>query len=485
MSETHSSQNSDARTEMPLTPALRKRLQECYQTAVERMKQPAHDADYVHTLLVECVIRDPGNVTYLDAFFDNLRRKYNNNKRGSLFGFGGKSAFKKAVDKQQWRDALKEGPQVLKRNPWHVATLRSLAQACAACGLFEAELRYLRQALEPNPHDPQVNRHCAQSLTRVGQYDQAITCWHRVDEYTKGGDREAQQRIAELQIEKTQAHRKVVKGEPPRRAVPSVKSLVPPSTSVPESPPEMVARREIPLTRRQSLEQTLHINPTDVEAYLELTKLHVDENRLGEAMQLLARALPATGNELRLVTVNEDVEILRRKRQLVMAEQRGQKEPSPDAQRLIESLRQDLARYELDVFLARARRYPQDWECQFQLGLRLKQVENYREALDCFQKAAQLPTRKVLAVIELGECLQLLRQYDKAMECYEAAVGLASLEGNSESLPLALYRAGVLAAALRQDQAAEDRFQQLVQMVPDYKDAAARLDKIRQMRDAK
>lgn len=484
MSETRSSQSSDASSGVPLTPALRKRLQECYQTAVERLKQPAYDADYVHTLLVECVVRDPGNITYLDAFFDNLRRKYNNNKRGSLLSFGGRGAFKKAVDKQQWREALKEGPHVLKSNPWHVATLRSLAQACAACGLFEAELRYLRQALEPNPHEPQVNRHCAQSLTRVGQYDQAISCWHRVDEYTKGGDREAQQRIAELQIEKTQAHRKVLKGESPRRVVPSVKSLAPPPPE-PEAPPETVTRREIPLTRRQSLEQTLHINPTDVEAYLELTKLHVDENRLGEAIQLLARALPATGNDLRLVTVNEDVEILRRKRQLVMAEQRAQKEPSPDAQRLVESLRQDLARYELDVFLARARRYPQDWECQFQLGLRLKRVDNYREALDCFQKAAQLPTRKVLAVLELGECLQLLRQYDKAMECYEAALGLASAEENSEFLQLALYRAGVLAAALRQDQAAEDRFQQLVQMAPDYKDAAARLDKIRQMRDAK
>ena len=177
--------------------------------------------------------------------------------------------------------------------------------------------------------------------------------------------------------------------------------------------------------------------------------------------------------------------MLRRKRQLVMAEQRAQKEPSPDAQQLVESVRQELARYELDVFLARARRYPQDQECQFQLGLRLKRVENYREAMTCFQKAAHLPSRKVASVLELGECLQHLRQYDKAMECYDAASGFAAAEGAHELQHLALYRAAVLAAALRQDQAAADRFRQLVELAPDYKDAAARLDKIRQMHDAK
>lgn len=467
-----------------MPPALRKRLQECYQTAVERLKQADCDADYVHTLLVECVARDPGNVLYLDAFFDNLRRKYKNNKRGSLLSFGGKGEFKKAAEKQQWREMLKEGPHLLKTNPWHVATLRALAQACAACGYLDAELRYLRQALESNPHDPQVNRHCAQTLTRIGQYDQAISCWQRVDEHSKGGDREAQQRIAELQIEKTQAHRKVVQGGATRAGVPSVKSLSPIS-SPPAAASTEAVRREIPLTKRQSLEQTLQINPTDVEAYLELTKLHVEENRLGEAIQLLARGLPATGNDLRLVAASEDVEILRRKRQLVMAEQRAQKEPSPEAQQLVESVRQELARYELDVFLARARRYPQDQECQFQLGLRLKRVENYREAMTCLQKAAHLPSRKVAAVLELGECLQHLRQYDKAMECYDAASGFAAAEGAHELQHLALYRAAVLAAALRQDQAAADRFRQLVELAPDYKDAAARLDKIRQMHDAK
>ena len=60
-----------------------------------------------------------------------------------------------------------------------------MAEACEALEYREAELRYLKMALEANPKDPEVNRHCAKSLQRTGLFDQAIVCWHRVEEALK------------------------------------------------------------------------------------------------------------------------------------------------------------------------------------------------------------------------------------------------------------------------------------------------------------
>ncbi len=195
--------NSELADEQAVAPAVRRRLQQCYEHATKLMDQETYDFEYAHSLLVECMTQDPSNLVYLEAFLGNLQRKYNNNKRGAMLNFGGRGGFKKAVTGEQWREVLRLGPDVLKSNPWDVATLRGMATACAALGYYEVELRYLRNALEAKPKDADVNRHCAHSLARVGRFDQAIACWQRVDEAI-GGDREAQEAVAELQIAKTE-----------------------------------------------------------------------------------------------------------------------------------------------------------------------------------------------------------------------------------------------------------------------------------------
>lgn len=477
------STNNNENDPKAISPHLRRRLHEGFEHAGKLMKQDKYDFDYVHTMLGECVSRDPGNLVYIEAMFENLRRKYNNNKRGALLNFGGKGAFKKAHAKKQWSEVLKLGPDVLKSNPWDTNTLRWLAEACAGLGYAESELRYLRFALERNPNDVEVNRHCAKSLTRQGHYDQAIACWHRVDEATRGNV-EAQKMISELQIEKTQA------GLGKSRAAGGTGSAgkaggTPDGDEAADAAGAGVEpvkpRREIQLTPRQQLEQTVANSPTDVDAYLELTQLHVDEDHLGDALLLLQKGLSATGGDIRIQHRLEDIEILRKKQHLAIAEQRAAKAPSEESQQLVLDLHHDLNRFELDVFAARSARYPQDLEYKYQLGLRLKSVENYSEAVNCFMAAAELPERRAAAVLDLGECLQRQKQYSKALECYLRGLDRSEQAQQPELTKLALYRAGLLSAGLKDTPTAIELLTRLVELDPEYKDAAARLDKIRQM----
>ncbi|MDA1050095.1 MAG: tetratricopeptide repeat protein [Planctomycetota bacterium] len=477
MAQDSSTAASDPSEEAAISPKVRRRLQECYEQGTKLMTQEKYDYDYVHSFLLQCVLHDPANTVYLEAFLENLHRKYNNNKRGAMLNFGGKGPIKKAVAKENWRQVLKLAAEALKSNPWDVVTLRAAAEACAAFGYHQAELRYLKNALAPNPQDAAVNRHCALSLARMGQFDQAISCWTRVDE-AKRGDDEAQRMISELQIAKTigvtrqEDTRPSTRRRAQRQAEAESKVAAGAATE----------RREFTLTPRQELERAVANNPTDVESYFELADLHIAEQRLGDAAHVLNKAVAASGGNLKARERLEDIEILRKLEQITIAEKRATASGEEAAQQLADQLRQDLNRYELEVFNARSERYPNDLEAKFQLGVRLRKAGNYREAIPLLSEAAGLENRQANALLELGECLQRTKQYDKAMECYLRAVTGAATTEDVDLHKLARYRSGVLAAGLRNYDTAEEHLSALLALDPAYKDAAPRLDKIREIR---
>jgi tetratricopeptide (TPR) repeat protein len=467
--------------EEPISPKLRRRLQECYEQGTKLIMDEKYDYDYVYSFLVQCVLRDPANAVYLEAFLDNLHRKHNHNKKGSMLKFGGKGPIKKAVANEDWQQVMKLATAALKSNPWDVTTLRAAAEACAAFGYHQTELRYLKNALVRDPHDAKVNRHCALSLARIGQFDQAISCWTRVDE-AKRGDDEAQRMISELQIAKTVGVTPGEDNRPSARRKAEREVEAKTATETPTTP------REIELSPRQELEQAVANNPTDVDSYFELADLHIAEHRLGEAAHVLTKAVTASGGNLKARERLEDIEILRKKEQIVIAQQRAASSESPDgeetdAEQLLAQLHEDLTRYELEVFNARSERYPDDLEAKFQLGVRLRKVGNYREAIPHLSDAAKADKRQAAALIELGECLQRTKQYDKALECYLRAVGSSLATEDVSMQKLARYRSGVLAAGLHNREAAEEHLSALVAVDPSYKDAGPRLDKLREIRD--
>jgi tetratricopeptide (TPR) repeat protein len=156
--------------------------------------------DYATNLLTDCVTGDPGNVIYCRAFLDNLFKKYNNNKKGSKLAsmaIGVQGSIKKASMSKDWPGLIKAGLEMLKLNPWHLATLTQMAAACEELRVDECQLAYLKAALDFNGKDPEINRLCGRALACMGHFDQAISCWHRVEQ-AKGGDEEAMRAIADL-----------------------------------------------------------------------------------------------------------------------------------------------------------------------------------------------------------------------------------------------------------------------------------------------
>jgi tetratricopeptide (TPR) repeat protein len=443
----------------PLAPAVRKRLQACFQHGSGSAAKG--DFEYATNMFTMCVVGDPGNPIYVKQFLDNLIKKYNDNKKGAGFTSTPKAAalkgsIEKADYSKDWESLLKSGYEMLKINPWDVSTLVAMGKACDALNLDEALLVYLKQALDVNPKDAEVNRICGRTLARMGQYDQAISCWHRVEQ-AKPGDDEAARAIGELAIEKTISHGGYEGAEN--------------STDVMANKAAQADRRSeatIKLSPVDSLEKQIAKKPEDVSLYIELAELHGREERHDKAEETFKRALEASGGD---VTVRERLEDAQRRRatvQLKIAEQQAAKEKTPEAIELKKRLRSELNSMELDIFRNRAERYPANLGLKYEVGLRLKLAGEYAEAIKSFQQAVGDAKRRGAVHLELGECFQYIKQYKLALDNYEKALE-ATTERETDQRKLALYRAGKLSLGLAEKYLASNQ--------PQAKDEIARAEK--------
>jgi hypothetical protein len=473
----------------PVSPAVRQRLQAVFEHA-QRCAEKA-DHDYAHDLLTQCLTEDPANLIYLQHFLGNLAQKYGNNKKGARFAGlkikTSRMALSKAAGKGQWRDAFAAACEALKSNPWDTATLLDVAGAYNELGSDECQLYALRWALEAAPKDATVNRRAAETLARLGQFDQAISCWRRV-ELAKPGDQEAAKAISQLSVEKTiyqgGYNQELLQGAvaDPAAAESALRERTaqhkPAAADVAADKPKSDSGRERALLDAAANE------PAEISNYLELAELFTAQNRLREAEEILTRALAASGGgDLAVRERLEEAHLRRAHSQVGIAQRRAEQEKTPEAADLARRMAAQANQAELEVYAARAARNPGNLLLQYELGMRCKRAGKFREAIQAFQAAREDIRHKALVQLYLGECFQHIRQFKLALASYEAAVD-ASDTIQLDTKKLALYRAGVLAAELDDRDKAEKHLTQLAAIDFAYRDVADRLDKLAAIRDS-
>lgn len=443
----------------------RSRLIKCYRTGMANAANPQYAID----MFSICVSGDPGNVVFLQAFLAALRKKFGTKKAGgltSLFSAGGRAGLKRLAAGAKWRELLAQGVDILKGNPADYGCLLSMAEACGNLMFFDCQAVYLRAALDAAPADAEVNRQCAKFAASQGNFDQAIECWRRIAKI-KGLAEEAEKAIAELSVDKTIAAGQGMAGRPGM-----MKATAPAgdATSGKAANP------------REALEQKIRDNPADIDAYLELADLVEREANADEAEKVLAKALAASGNDIKVREHIEDRQLRWARGRILVAEKRLAADDCPENRATVEKLKTAQLRQEIEVFAARTSRYPENLTWKYELALRLKAAGKFPEAIRSFQEAIQDTRRKGVISLELGECFQSIKQYQLAMQNYEVAVETLS-DREAELRKRALYRAGVLAAALKDVDAALKHLSAVASLDFGYRDVAQRLDKLRSASD--
>ena len=157
-----------------LSPAERSRLAQTFQAGTKNLTA---NADYAIEMYTACVVGDPGNAVYLQAFLGILRKKHPPKKSGglaSLFGGSKGGGLWKKVNAGQHRDVIKQGVDILKANPYDSGALLAMAEACAQLAYSATRQVYLKSALDAAPADPEVNRHCAKFAAEIGECTEHI-----------------------------------------------------------------------------------------------------------------------------------------------------------------------------------------------------------------------------------------------------------------------------------------------------------------------
>jgi tetratricopeptide (TPR) repeat protein len=445
----------------PLTPAKRTRLDRLFEAAQQKAGGLKPNYDYASQLYEQCVLGNPGNELYYKAFIENLQKKYNNNHSGAsmaqLRERGARSAVKKALAEGNWDEVVKNGLKVLGVNPWDTSALTALAQAAKKCGGFESEMYLLKTALTASPKDPHVNRLCAVAATERQLLDQAIYCWHRVEEAYPNDD-EAKRAISMLQSERMRKGGFSIQTEEEQRAKKAAAPVA--EYQQPEANAEKRLLAEISKDRKQ------------LPPYYELAQLYTREDRFDAAEEILSQAFEASGENPDVLERWEDAQ-LRTFRHKIMTTS------DPEKRR---AMQEEYYHKELAYFKRRCERYPNNIFFRYDLGVRYFYTKQYNEAIRELQLSRNDPRRKGVSILALGRCFLQIDQLRMALSHFIMAADEIS-DRDTANKKEALRQAGRTAIMLGEVETAEKQLSTLAAMDFSYKDVAALLDKVREMRE--
>jgi tetratricopeptide (TPR) repeat protein len=446
----------------PLSSAKQKRLDallaHAHNKVISDKPDFKPDYDYATDLLAQCVLGNPANIFFVKAYIENLQKKFNNNKTGKTLAklqeIGSRMAQKKAIEQENWDEAIKLGLKVLTVNPWDKTALLNMAMASKKSGDFEVQLYYLKTALIANPTDPEINRECAIALEAIGDINQAITCWHRVEKAAQGSkaEEEAKRNIAVLNTKRMDPKDgRAVETTTLRSGISNVADEI--------------------LTPEKKLLRKIEQNPDQMQAYVELSEMYLHEERYGDAAKILGKAFESSNGNADIREKWEDAQMRHFRQKISLL-----KDP-------VERKKQEklLFAKELEVCKNRCERFPNNPIFRFDLGYHYMLLKQYNEAIRELQSARNDPRKKGPCLLALGQCFQEIKQYPLAMDHYEKAIEEIP-DRDAKNKKKALYLAGRLALGISDLEKAEKHLKILAAMDFTYKDVPTLLDKLAKKR---
>jgi tetratricopeptide (TPR) repeat protein len=497
-----------------ISPLHKKRLQQAFAHASKAMEQEKCQHDYVTGLLTPCVVGDPAERAYAEKFLENLRKKYKNNRKGDPLAFikerGARGAIKKALAESEkrvltpaeWEEVFKHGTAILKINPWDISALTALATASEKLGYGDAELFYLKQAQESNPKDAEVNRQIALALDRRANFvgeralaqcqraeleiarkllDQAISCWHRVEE-VRPNDEAPKRYISSIGAKKQRmeedfkkrVEQQFAEANAPKKPAAPTKAAAAQAQAQPAEPE---------ITPEERLKRKIAVKPKEVDNYLELAQLYIGTDRYADAEAVYAQALEVSKGNLDIREKWEDAQLRNLRQQLIRAKKRAQ-DGDDAAKKEYRRLRKLYHEKDFEICKSHCERYPNNLLFKYELGVRFESFGDYKAAIREFQLAQNDPRKKGVCLLELGKCFQQVRQFRLAMTNFESAVAEIP-DRDADSKKEALYLAGNLAMSpdFNDLDMAEKHLTTLAGMDFSYKDVSALLDEISKRRN--
>ena len=459
-------QKTDGPVLQPISTKKRSQLQKCFEHGSKLSAKG--EFDYADAMFRQCVSGDPANLIYTQNLLTNLKKKYNNNKKGARMAgirtAGPKARMKKAQVKKNWVELIKAGLECLHFNPWDAAVLGEIAKACEALEIPESQIEYVKIALEGDLKNISLNRSAANAFAKIARFDEAIACLERIAAQ-QPNDQELAREISQMTVNKT-IH---------RGGYDHAETSL--DVSVEKQAQEKLTGGALELSEEQQLRREIRRHPEEVTNYINLSNYFFKLEDFEAAEQIMAEGVDATG-AVRATEELEDIQLHRTRLELLRAKKRAQESQKTEHADLYKRMKEELNKRELAIFASRSERYPGDLKIKYDLGLRLKRAGNFEQAIKEFQQARNDMDRAAVASLETGECFQQIRQTRLALDAYEMAIDNCISATDEETKKLALYRAGWLQMKLRNNGQAQKFFSQLASIDFGFRDVSSLLDEV-------
>lgn len=399
--------------DQPQTPNQRAAQQRRYEQAMALLRAEQPDYETAGAALLQCVVNEPGNSIFVEAYLACWSRRYDHNLKGSFWrGFAPTYAWRQAVAGEDFAAATQAGLVLLQSNPWWKEVLISLADIRQAMQHGEAADRYLQQATAAHPDCPQLKRRRAELAVSVGDYARACELWRDVARLSPGDE----------------------------QAEAAIRSLAP------VLPPEVTEQVEV---WRNEFEQ----NPQAGDLAVQLAGVYAEHHFYDDAERIIDAAIAAGGKSLQLIAELEAVQLARLQHRAAIARSRFEDDPAPAGQQLAERLEREYQNREIEILTQRLQRDPEATAVKQQLAEKLQRAGKYAQAVALWEEIRRIDGLRTLACLNAGESLSHLRQFEQALTCFVTAI--EANDGSPEQLQRALRHAANLAESTGRREMAE------------------------------
>lgn len=238
---------------------------------------------------------------------------------------------------------------------------------------------------------------------------------------------------------------------------------------------ENVPVSAVPLERFQTLEHILRDSPVNVDPYLELARIYLQNRRWTDAKRVLDEAVAKFPEDEDVNFLREEAQIARSLQLLSEAQANHDQEPTRLTQEGLDRCHVELNVLREKVCRSRLDRHPEQLELNLPLATALENLNQRDEAITCLKRAVGQPDLRAEAALQLGQILERAKRVPEALSAYRRAALFRVPEPTSKVKYQALMAAANLAQRTGLVDSARRYTEMLLKLQPNHAELQERL----------
>jgi tetratricopeptide (TPR) repeat protein len=238
--------------------------------------------------------------------------------------------------------------------------------------------------------------------------------------------------------------------------------------------PDTVAGPGVSL--EQDLRRAIRKAPTEKGNYIKLAEYFQKQRDFDKAGDVLKEALDATGGDVNIREFFEDNDLAGYRYQIELAKSMAADDEA--GQKRKATLKRELLLREIEVYLSRIERYPNDARFKHELGKRYMQIKEYKKAIPLLQQALVDQRRAPAVHVLLAKSFLAEKQPKLARSNLEKACEKLNPHDDRDTFCEAHYVLGRLCEEAGDRDDAEHHYGEVLSVDYGYKDARERLEKL-------